>query len=75
MRETVTDMIQQSASRVAKASNKQKSRMSSPIASMMTRREMVENGDNNQRRESAEICKTIKKETKEDIRKYNQEII
>ncbi|MEG7521715.1 MAG: hypothetical protein M3H12_01240, partial [Chromatiales bacterium] len=36
---------------------------------------MVENGDDNKRIEYAEICKTIKKKAKEDIRKYNQDII
>ena len=36
---------------------------------------MVENGDNKQRIEYAEICKTIKTKAREDIRKYNQEII
>ena len=42
---------------------------------MTKRREMVENGDDKQRIEYAEICKTIKKKAREDIRKYNQEII
>ena len=35
----------------------------------------MENGDNKQRIEYAEICKTIKTKAREDIRKYNQEII
>ena len=77
MSETITDMIQQSTSRVAKAINKpQKSRISSPTWALITkRREMAENGDNKQRIEYAEICKTIKKKAREDIRKYNQDII
>ena len=72
MSEIITDMIQQSASRVAKVINKpQKSRISSPTRALMTkRREMAENGDNNQ-----EICKTIKKKARKDVRKYNPEII
>ena len=74
-RETIIDLIQQSASRVAKVINKPlKSRISSPtLALMMKRREMVENGDDQQRIEYAEICKTNKKKVREDIRKYNQE--
>ena len=42
---------------------------------MTKRRVMAGNGDNKQRIEYAEICKTIKKKAREDIRKYNQEII
>ena len=77
MSEAITDMIQQSASRVAKAINKPlKSRISSPTQALMTkRREMVENGDDKQPIEYAEICKTIKKKARQDIGKYNQEII
>ena len=60
---TISDMIQQSASRVAKAINKShKSRISSPTRALMTkRREMAGNADNKQRIEYTEICKTIKK--------------
>ena len=74
---TISDMIQQSASRVAKAINKShKSRISSPTRALMTkRREMAGNADNKQRIEYTEICKTIKNITREDIWKYNQEII
>ena len=42
---------------------------------MTKRREMAGNGDNKQRIEYAEICKTIKKNAREDIRKYNHKII
>ena len=42
---------------------------------MTKRREIVENGDDNQRKEYAEIRKTIKKKARKDIRKYNQEIV
>ena len=34
----------------------------------------MENGEDKQRIEYAEICKTTKKKAKEDTRKYNQEI-
>ncbi|KAK2164193.1 hypothetical protein NP493_1428g00036 [Ridgeia piscesae] len=62
MSETITDMIQQSAS-VAKAINKPlKSRISSPTRALTTKgREIMEDGDDKQRLEYAEICKTIKK--------------
>jgi len=75
--ETITDMIQQSASSVAKAINKSlKLRTSLPTRDLMTnRREMVGNSDDKHRIEYAEICKTIKKKARVDIRKYNQEII
>ena len=75
MSETTTDMIQQNASRIAKAINKpHKSRISLPTL-MTKRREIAGNGDNKQRIEYAEIYKIIKKKTRDDIRKYNQEII
>ncbi len=77
MRETITDMIQQSAPRVAKTINKPlKSRISSPTRALMTKpREIVEIGDDKARIEYVEICKTINKKAREDISKYNQEII
>ena len=71
MSEAITDMIQQSASRVATAITKPlKSRISSPTRALMTkRREMVEIGDDKQRIEYAEICVTIKKKARQDNRK------
>ena len=42
---------------------------------MTKRRELVGNGDDKQQLEYAEICKTIKNKAREDIRKYNLEII
>jgi len=36
---------------------------------------MAGNGDKKQRIEYAEICKTIKHKAREDIRKYNHEIL
>ena len=58
MSEAITDMIQQSASRVPKAINKAlKSRILSPTRALMTkRRVIVEKGDDKQRLQSAEIC-------------------
>ena len=77
MSETISDTIQQSASKVAKVINKPpKSRISSPTTALMTkRREVAENGVNKQRIEYADIFKTIKKKARDDIRKHNQEII
>ena len=77
MSETITDMTPQSASRVAKEINKtRKSRISSSTRALMKkRRKIVGIGDNKQRIEYAEICKTITKKATEDIRKYNHEII
>ena len=77
MSETITGMIQQSASRVAKPINKQlKSRISSPTRVLVTkRRDTAQNGDDEQRIDYVEICKTIKTKAREDIRIYNQEII
>ena len=42
---------------------------------MMKRREMAANGDNKQRIEYVEISKTIKKKAREDIWKYNHDLI
>ena len=50
--------------------------MSSPTRALMTkRRDMVEHCDDKQRIELAETNTTIKKKAREDIRKYNQDII
>ena len=77
MSETITDMIQQSASTVAQAINKPlESRISSPTRAL--KKKMVENGDDKQRIKIigyASICKTIKKKARENISKYNQEIM
>ena len=65
--ETITYMIQQSASAVAKAINKlRKTRILSLTRAVMTkRRETAGNGDNKQRIEyAAELCKTIKKKAR-----------
>ena len=76
MSETITDTMQQNASRVAKAMNRPlTSRISSPTRALMkNRREMLGNTDDKHGIECVEICKTIKKKAREDIRKYNQDI-
>ena len=69
----MTEMIQQSAMSIAKQTKKQKKpKMSSPTRALMKkRREMIENNTPRDHIEYAEICKTIKKEAMEDIRKHN----
>ena len=63
MSESITDMIQQSASREARAINKlHKSRISSTTRTVMTkRREMAENGNNEQRKEYAKYARSSKR--------------
>ena len=72
MSETITNVIKQEA-----VNKPLISRISSPTRTVMTKRKIVGNGDGDgkQRLEYAEICKIIKKKEREDIRKYNQEII
>ena len=71
MSETITYMVQQSASRVSKASSKpHKSRIWSPTS---PDHKMTRNGGKErikQRIVYAEICKTIKKKAREEISKY-----
>ena len=66
-------MIQQSALSIAKQTKKQKNpKISSPTRALMKkRREMIENKTPRDHIEYVEICKTIKKKAKEDIRKHN----
>ena len=72
MSEIITDIIQQSTSRIAKpkAINKRlKSRISlPPRALMMQRRAMAENDYDKPKLKYAD------KKQKEDVRKYNQEV-
>ena len=67
----MTEMIQQSALSIAKQTKKQKTpKISSPTRALMTkRRENIENHTTRDHIEYLEICKTIKKKAKEDIRK------
>ena len=69
----MTEMIQQSALSIAKQTKKQKNpKISSPTRALMKkRREMIENKTPRDHIEYVEICKTIKKKAKEDIRKHN----
>ena len=73
----LTETIQQCATSVAKEASKQtKSRLSTETRALMKkRREMAETGNTRKRIEYAEICKTIKKKAREDIRKHNLDTI
>lgn len=76
--EKLSEIIQQSATEVAKETIKpEKSRLSSPTRALMKKRRQMSNKTVNTRMrvEYAEICKTIKKKTREDIRKHNLEAI
>ena len=73
LNKNMTEMIQRSALRIAKQTKKQKNpKISSPTRALMKkRREMIENKTPRDHVEYVEICKTIKKKAKEDIRKHN----
>ena len=73
LNKNMTEMIQQSALSIAKQTRKQKNpKISSPTRALMKkRREMIENEIPRDHIEYEEICKTIKKKAKEDIRKHN----
>ena len=73
LNKNMAEMIQQSALSIAKQTKKQKNRkISSPTRALMKkRREMIENETPRYHVEYVEICKTIKKKAKEDIRKHN----
>ena len=66
-------MIKQSALSIAKQTKKQKNpKISSPTRALMKkRREMIQNKTPRDHIEYVEICKSIKKKAKEDIRKHN----
>ena len=69
----LTEMIQQSALSIAKQTKKQTNpKISSPTRTLMKkRRDMIENETPRDHIEYVEICKTVKKKAKEDIRKHN----
>ena len=69
----MTEMIQQSAWSIAKQTKKQKNpNISSPTRALMKKhREMIENKTARDHIGYVEICMTIKKKAKEDIRKHN----
>ena len=73
LNKNMTEMIQQSAMSIAKQTKKQKKpKMSSPTRALMKeRREMIENKTPRDHIEYVEICNTIKKKAREDIRKHN----
>ena len=73
LNKNMTEMSQQSALSIAKQTKKQKNPTisSSTRALMKKRREMIENKTPRDHIEYVEICKTIKKKSKEDIRKHN----
>ena len=69
----MTEMIQQSALSITKLTKKQKNpKISSPTRALMKkRREIIENKTPRDHIEYVEICKTIKKKAKEEIREHN----
>ena len=73
LNKNMTEMIQQSALGIAKQTKKQKNpKIPSPTRALMKKRkEMIENETPRDHIEYVEICKTIKKKAKEDIRKHN----
>ena len=73
LNKNMTEMIQQSALSIAKQTKKQKNqKISSPTRALMKKhREMIENETPRDHIEYVEICKTIKKKAKEDIRTHN----
>lgn len=76
--EKLIETIQQSATAVAKEDTKRvKSRLSSPTRALMKKRRQMSDttGNTRMRIEYVEICKTIKKKAREDIRKHNLETI
>ena len=72
LNKNMTEMIQQSAISIAKQTKKQKKpKTSLPIRALMKkRREMIENNTPRDHIEYVEICKTIKKKAREDMRKH-----
>ena len=73
LNKNMTEMIQQSAISVAKQTKTQKKpKISSPTRALTKkRREMIENKTPRDHIEYVEICKSIKKKAREDIRKHN----
>ena len=73
LNKNMTEMIQQRAMGIAKQTKKHKKpTLSSPTRALMKkRREMIENNTSRDHIEYVEICKTIKKKVREDIRKHN----
>ena len=76
LNENITEMIQQTATSIAKQNTKRdKSRLSAQTRALMKkRREMVKNTARDCI-EYTEVCKTLIKKAKEDIRKHNLDTI
>ena len=76
LNENITEMIQQKATSIAKQNTKRdKSRLSAQTRALMKkRREMVKNTARDCI-EYTEVCNTLKKKAKEDIRKHNLDTI
>ena len=64
----MTEMIHQSAMSIAKQTKKQKKPNISPTRALM---KIIENKTPRDHVEYVEICKTMKKKTRGDIRKHN----
>ena len=73
LNKNMTEMIQQSAMSIAKQTKTQKKpKISSPTrAPMKKRREMIDTNTPRDHIEYVEICKSVKMEVSEDIRKHN----
>ena len=73
LNKNMPEMIQQSALSIAKQPRRRKTRKyPSPTRALMKKRgEMIENETPRDHMEYVEICETIKKKAKEDIRKHN----
>ena len=73
LNKNMTEIIQQSAMSIAKQTKEQKKpKIASPTRALMKKhREMIENNTPRDHIEYVEICKTIKKKMREDIRKHN----
>ena len=73
LNKNMTEMIQESAMSTAKQTKKQKKPIiSSPTRALMKkRREMIANKISRDHIECLDICKTIKNNSREDIRKHN----
>ena len=76
LNETITETIQQTATSIAKQNTKRdKSRLSTQTRALMKKRRETEQNTARDCIEYTEICKTLKKKAKEDIRKYNLDTI
>ena len=77
LNKNMTEMIKQCAMSIPKQTKKQKKPKISSLTSalMKKRREMIENKTPRDHIEYVDICKTIKKKAREDIRTHNLDVI